>query len=141
MSKMARVLYLIVGAVFPVFIGLLHTITHFADLVKPEIREYLRKEVVILGQEQALWNTWGIVSFMMGASFMVIGLLNIALLRSIPKNSTLPIVAILAMVIYQLCVIYVGYEYDQVFQFYGGIFGLTLISICLALALKMSSQE
>lgn len=136
MNKIPRVLFLIVGCIFPIFIGGLHTTTHFVELVKPEIHDYLQKEVVILGQEQALWNTWGIVSFMMGVSFIIIGLLNISILKSVPKTNPLPLLSIIAMILYQLSVIYVGYEFEQGFQFYGGIFGLILISICLMLTLK-----
>jgi len=133
MNKSARILYLLVGCIFPIFIGTLHTITHFSQLVRPEISEYLQKEFEILGQSQALWNTWGIVSFMMGASFIIIGLLNISIWR---KNEFLPILAIVAMIIYQICVIYIGYEFAQAFQFYGGIFGLILLFICLILTFK-----
>lgn len=62
MNKISRILFVIVGAVFPMFIGGLHTMTHFAQLVTPEIKMFLQKEFVILNQSQSLWNTWGIVS-------------------------------------------------------------------------------
>jgi len=133
MNKIARILYLLVGCIFPIFIGGLHTMTHFSQLLTPDIKEYLQKEFVILGQAQSLWNTWGIVSFMMGASFIIIGLLNISIWR---KNASLPSLAISAMIIYQVCVTYVGFEFNQAFQFYGGIFGLLLLFICLILTLK-----
>jgi len=133
MNKIARILYLLVGCIFPIFIGGLHTMTHFSQLLTPDIKEYLQKEFVILGQAQSLWNTWGIVSFMMGASFIIIGLLNISIWR---KNASLPSLAISAMIIYQVCVTYVGFEFNQAFQFYGGIFGLLLLLICLILTLK-----
>jgi len=136
MNQIARILFLIVACIFPIFIGVLHTATHFTDLVTPEINQYLQKEVIILGTKQPLWNTWGIVSFMMGASFIVIGLLNSSILKRTAKTISLPILAIVAMLIYQICVTYVGYQFEQGFQFYGGIFGLTLIVICLILSIK-----
>ena len=139
MHKTAKILFLIVGCIFPIFIGGLHTATHFSALMTPEINVYLQKEVIILGEQQTLWNTWGVVSFMMGAAFIVIGLLNICILKGTPKNKALPILAILAMLLYQLCVIYVGYEFEAGFQFYGGIFGAILIVICLFLTFRNRS--
>lgn len=132
MNKISRILFIIVGAIFPIFIGGLHTFTHFSQLITPEIKAFLQKEFVILNQSQSLWNAWGVVSFMMGASFIVIGILNISILKKTPKVEALPILAIIAMLIYQICVIYVGHEFEQAFQFYGGIFGLILLLICLA---------
>lgn len=140
MNKTARLLFLLVGCIMPIFIGLLHTATHFSDLVTPEINTYLQKEIVILGQAQSLWNTWGIVSFMMGASFVVIGLLNISILRKLPKTESIPIMTIIAMLLYQICVTYVGFEFEQGFQFYGGIFGAVLMLVCLGLTLKGDSN-
>ena len=137
MNKTAKTLFLIVACLFPIIIGSLHTLTHFRDLIKPEIKEYLQEEVDILGTMQPLWNTWGIVSFMMGASFIVIGLLNMAVFRSTPKTGILPILPLLAVIFYQCCIIYVGAEFDQSFQLYGGIFGLVLITIVLLLTLRL----
>jgi len=44
MNKLARILFLIVGCIFPIFIGAFHTSTHFKDLVTPEIFDYLQKK-------------------------------------------------------------------------------------------------
>lgn len=140
MNKTAKLLFLLVGCIMPIFIGVLHTATHFSNLVTPEINAYLQKEFVILGQAQSLWNTWGIVSFMMGASFIIIGLLNISMLRKLPKTDTLPILTIVAMLLYQICVAYVGFEFEQAFQFYGGIFGGVLMLACLGLTLRGNSN-
>lgn len=135
MRKTARILFLIVGCIFPIFIGILHTATHFSQLVSPEIKLFLQKEFLILGQSQSLWNTWGVVSFMMGAAFIIIGLLNISTLTRLSKTDFPPIISIIAMILYQLCVIYVGYEFEQSFQLYGGMFGELLMVACLVLSL------
>lgn len=137
MEKTARILFLIVGCIFPIFIGALHTFAHFMDLLIPEIQRYLQKEISILGEQQVMWNTWGVVSFMMGASFIVIGLLNSSMLRNLPATKTIPVLSIIAMIVYQLCVVYVGYAYSQNFQFYGGLFGLVLTVVCFVLTLKI----
>lgn len=134
--KTARILFLMVGCIMPMFIGALHTATHFSQLVIPEIKEILQSEIVIFGVSQPIWNTWGIVSFMMGASFIIIGLLNISIFRNLSKMEYPPVFPILAMIIYQLCVTYVGYEYEQGFQLYGGMVGTVFLLICLMLTLR-----
>lgn len=135
MNKLARILFLLVGCIFPIFIGALHTITHFKDLVTPEIFEYLQKEILILGEAQTIWNAWGTVSFMMGVSFIVIGLINISILKVTSK--ALPVLPIVAMIVYLLCVIYVGYTFNGAFQLYGGIVGIILMFICLVLNFRI----
>lgn len=141
MMKASKLLFLLVGCIMPIFIGTVHTYVHFKDLMSPEIEQYLQKQFLIAGQEQSLWPTLGVVSFMMGISFIVIGLLNSSVLKSTDTNKILPLLPILAMVFYQLGVIYVGYEYNQPFQLYGGMFGLLLIIICLTLTLKVKSTH
>lgn len=133
MNKTARTLFLIVGCIFPILIGGLHTFVHFTELVTPEIYNYLQKEVTITGTKQPIWNSWGIVSFMMGASFIIIGLLNIVILSISPKTKALPVLPIIAMLLYQLCVVFAGYAYNGPFQLYGGMFGIALLSFCLML--------
>ena len=133
MHKLSRIIFLFVGCIFPIFVGLLHTITHFSDLLEPSIQEYLQHEIIILGKKQPIWNTWSIVSFMMGISFITVGLINIAVLISTPKTRALPVLAIVAMLLHQMSVTYVGYEYEQAFQLYGGIFGTVLLIFCLSL--------
>lgn len=73
---------------------------------------------------------------MMGISFIVIGILNISSWRKLSKTDYPPILSILAMIIYLSAVIYVGIEFKQVMQLYGGIFGMILIISCLVLTLK-----
>jgi len=141
MSKIARILFLIVGCIFPVFIGALHIATHFSQLTTPEISGFLQQEFVILGESQSLWKTWGIVSFMMGASFVVIGLLNTSTFRKLSKTDCPPVMALLAMVLYQACVVYVGYAFDEGFQLYGGMVGGALIVASLFIALKSKTRS
>lgn len=136
MIKTARIIFIMVGCIFPIFIGILHTTTHFSQLITPEINQYLQKEIIILGKLQPLWNTWGIVSFMMGASFIIIGLLNISTLKRLAKTDFIPIIPLIAMILFQFCVVYVGYEFKQGFQFYGGIFGGVLLFLSLILTLR-----
>ncbi len=140
MNKLAKTFFIIAGCITPIFIGGLHLFVHFKDLIQPKIQNYLQKEMSIFGTEQALWYTWGIVSFMMGASFIIIGLLNIATIKKLHSTDHLPILSIISMMIYQLCVIYVGFEFEQNFQFYGGFLGLILFSISLVLTLRIKNK-
>lgn len=136
MSKTARILFLIIGVVFPIFIGLIHTYVHLSQLLTPEIEAYLQKEFVYSGKSQALWPAWGVVGFMMGISFVVIGLLNASSLRKLTATEYPPLLSIFAMLLYLAGVIFVGHEYNQSMQFYGGIFGAILTLICLFLTVK-----
>ena len=138
MNRVSKIIFLLTGCIFPIFIGSLHTITHFNDLVTPEIQAYLHKEFSILNNPQPLWYTWGTVSFMMGILFFFLGLTNGSIIKKLSKSERPPPIPVIAILLFQICVTYVGYEYDQHFQFYGGIFGGTLVLICLAIALTQN---
>ena len=141
MNRIAKFLFILVGCIFPILIGSLHSYVHFTELTNPKIKEFLQKDFVIMGESQMLWNTLGVVSVMMGISFIVIGLLNISILRNCKTSETLPLLPIFAMIFYLLSVIFVGNEFDAAFQFYGGIFGLLVIIICLIFTLKAKSNQ
>lgn len=134
--KTARILYGLLGVFMPIFIGALHTYAHFADLMTPEVKKFLQAPIMVTGQEQVMFNTWGVISFMMGAAFIVIGLLNFSILRSLPKQTPPPLFAIMAMILYLLCVIFVGFTFDATMQLYGGTFGLVGMLICLFLSVR-----
>ena len=60
MKNTAQIIYLCLGTIFPILIGSLHSWVHFKELIRPEIRAELAGPVVIMGKEQALWNSWGL---------------------------------------------------------------------------------
>lgn len=140
MNQIAKIIFLVVGCILPILIGGLHTAVHFKDLVRPEVEQFLQKEIVIMGETQIMWNSWGLVSFMMGTAFIVIGLLNISTLKRLSKTDCLPIMTLVAMILYQSCVIYVGYEFEAAHQFYGGIFGAMSFVFSLILTLKQKQS-
>lgn len=125
----------------PIFIGTLHTFVYFNDLISPAIHDYLQKGFEYSGKVQPLWDGWGIANFMMGISFIVIGLLNISSLRKLSKTDYPPILSILAMMFYLCGVIYVGVQYQQNMQLYGGIISGALILICLTLSVNGQKQK
>ena len=134
--KAARTLYLIIGAIFPISIGLLHTYSYFKDLITPAVKEFLNETLMVLGNEQSYFDTWGFVNFMMGAGFIVIGLLNLTIFQMMKKEDYPPIFALLSMVISLLCSIYAGHTFNAPPQFYGSIFGLMLTLIAIFLTLR-----
>ncbi len=141
MNKASKKLFLLVACIAPIFIGIIHTLTHFTYLLSEEIHIFLQREFMILGELQSLWNTWGIVSFMMGCSFIIIGLLNISMLRKLQSDESIPIFSLIAMALYQICVTYVGYEFSQDFQLYGGFGGFVVILLCLFLSKSHIKQH
>ena len=135
-NKLVRILFTIIGVIMPIFIGLLHTYAHFTDLINPEVQSHLQQEIMVTGQTQIMWNTWGVMSVMMGISFIVIGLLNISIIRNTNKNSQFPTLPIFAMIFYLSAVIYVGLTFNADMQLYGGIAGMMLTIVCLITNLK-----
>ena len=123
----------------PILIGALHTYVHFTDLAKDNVKETLSSPIIIMGTEQPIWNTWGLVSFMMGVSFIIIGLLNLAAIKNNIGNYP-PVLNIVVMIIYLACVIYAARIFGAAEQFYGGIVGMFLSIICLGLTLKGSKM-
>lgn len=134
MKLIANILYLTIGSIFPILIGALHTWVHFHSLTQPGVRQALSEPIMLMGRQQPPWNTWGVMSFMMGLSFIIIGLLNVVVMQKYTWKSYPPISGILAMLLYLGGVIYVGNTFDALPQYYGGIFGFVLGGICLCIA-------
>lgn len=141
MKKLARILFIIVGSVFPILVGALHTKVHFAELVIPKVQSDLSESLMIMGDPQMYYNTWGLMSFMMGISFIVIGLLNISIMNRLPKDAAPPISAIFAMMVYLVAALYAGSTFNALPQFYGSIFGMILMIICLILSLIRGDKQ
>jgi len=134
--KISRSIFVVFGIVAPMLIGGLHTFVHFSDLLSPEIKSILDVSVPSRDESDLMWNYWGLMSFMMGAAFIVIGLLNLASYLELPKNANPPIGLILAMLVYLACVVYAGYTFSGEKQLYGGIVGMIAMSVALVLSMK-----
>ena len=136
MIKTSRIIYLIIGSGFTILIGALHMFAHFRYLITPAVNQHLQEGIDIFGEVAPMWNSWGVMSVMMGMSFIVIGLLNLYIFSRLPKDSKPPIAPLFIMIIYLISVVYVGSEFNALPQFYGGIFGIVLTSICILLCTK-----
>ncbi len=137
MSKtISRIIYLLLGVVFPILVGTAHTWTHFQDLTTAAIQLQLDSSIEIMGAEQSIWNTWGLMSFMMGISFIIIGLLHLIIIRHQKRQDYPSIPGLLAIILYLIFVIYAARTFSAAPQYYGGIFGFGLAILCLGLTLK-----
>jgi hypothetical protein len=142
MRKTSLILFAIAGIVMPIFIGLLHTYVHFTDLVTSEVFDIMQSEVIVMEKEQPAWNSWGMMSFMMGMSFIVIGIINISVLKTAQKyKSRISNIAYMAMIIYLLCVIYVGKTFEADPQFYGGIVDIFMILVSMYFNYKGNAKR
>jgi|GEM_PF-1875643 len=141
MNKTIRILFIAFGIVGPVLIGGLHTWTHFTQLVTPEIQNHLSGELLINGEIQTYWHTWGIVSFMMGIAMVALGLVNAAFLLGRTKPNQPPLAAILVMMGFLAGVVYAGFAFEQAPQLIAGIVGLVAMTTCLFLRLRMLQNQ
>lgn len=138
--KITRIIYLLLGVFFPILVGALHTWTHFKDLISPNVEIKLTATIDIMGTEQSLWNTWGLMSFMMGVSFMIIGLLHLVIAYKQSREAYPSILGWCAIILYLICVVYAAQTFSALPQYYGGIIGLGLAILCLGLTLKGRTQ-
>lgn len=133
MDTIANTLFFIFGIVMPILIGSLHTLVHFKEFGTDEVQNKLSGNIPIMGSSTNLYETWGLMSFMMGGSFIIIGLLSLAiwmLYDTVPPTS-----AIITIILYLGCSMYVGHTYHQAKQYYGGIVGIVGMIICLVITL------
>ena len=126
-NQFIRIVFLVTACRIPVIIGLMHLYVHFKELMHPGLRPFLMEEVTIATQKQPLWNTWGMTSYMMGISFIIIGLLNTIVLNRIPKKGTPSPWFLTLILCYYLNVLYAGITFEQNFQTYGGILCSSLL--------------
>ena len=123
-----KLIHYFVATMF-ILIGLLHLQVHYADLVTPELEEQFSQvdQLVIMETPADAYRNWQGFSFMMGVCFVVIGLLNISMARlaqnQIPRGFTFSMMLLMASVSYA------GYHFFTPFQLYGGIFGLSLLTL------------
>lgn len=137
--KLSRVIFIVFAIVMPILVGALHLLAHFNDLLTPEAESALGSSIPVFKTPTKMWNIWGLVSFMMGASFIVIGLLNLSSFRRLGKNEAPPIGLIVGMMVFLLSVIYAASTFSALPQLVGGIVGILAMVVAL-LAQKQSTR-
>lgn len=135
MKKLAKVLYGMNG-VTCIFIGVLHTIAHYSELLTEDIKTRLDHKIVVTGLESNIWDLWQGMSLMMGYFIIVIGVLHLFIISQIQKNNYPPIGASIIMILMLLGVIYAGLNFFSIWQVYGGIMGIALQTTCLVISIK-----
>lgn len=139
-KKIFSTVFLLLAGRIPIIIGLLHLFVHFNSLLDPTIETYLQGGNINKGISVPLWETWGVVSFMMGLCSIVIGFLNSSIYPKLKKMEFPPTVPVITMLFYYIGVLYVGITYEQNFQLYGGLVCSLLLFISLVLMQNHSNE-
>lgn len=135
MKKTAIILYGL-NSVTCIFIGILHTLAHYNDLITEEIHGLLNHEIMVSGMTSNIWGLWQGMSLMMGGLLIIIGLLNLLIIKRLGKNDYPPIESSLIMILMLLGVMYVGHYLFESWQVYGGAIGIAVQTVCLVLSLR-----
>jgi len=116
-----------------IFIGILHTIVHFKELVSDEVKQKISPlgRIKVAGQNAEVWKLWQGMSLLFGVLLSVLGLNNLLVLEA---NSHPPVSITLVTMAVLLLIIYSGHKYFGKMQFYGGMFGFLLFGISLFLS-------
>ena len=140
MKRLAKILYSVNSITF-MCIALLHTSVHYQELVTPEIQAMLNQSIPLQGAEENVWKLWQGFSFMMGAFMFFFGATHFFIASQVNKNSYPPILGSILVLITLIIVTYSGLHFFGNMQFYGGIWGILLQSICLILSLRANQHE
>ncbi len=135
MQKTAKILYGL-NSITTIFIGALHTIAHYQDLVTAKIQSLLEHNIIVTGQEASIWNLWQGMSLMMGLLLIIVGLLHLVILNDLDKESYPPVGGSLVMMLMLIFVFYAGLNFFSSWQVVGASVGLILQSICLVLTVR-----
>lgn len=116
------------GAIGFVFIGVLHTVTHAAELSGPMLSDRFQAmgDIRVSGQTVSSWDLFQGTSLLMGAFSIGIGLLDLAILAA-NRRAVRPLVgaAFVNMAVLAV-VITVGMLHLGPLQVFGGLFGLAV---------------
>lgn len=132
MNKPIIAFYANAGILFPIAIGVYTTI--LPETVMLPLSAGLGTETQIMGMSTFNWESWGMMSAAAGISFIIIGLLNIHILRNAIKKNILSFTPSLVMAIFWIAMIYMGQAYNNSVQFYTGLIGLPLIVVSFFLS-------
>lgn len=135
MKKFSRVIQWMLGIGF-VFIGILHLHAHYTQLINEQTANMMAQEVPEMGV--SYYQLYIGMSFMMGVCFIVIGLLNIFLAKTIEKDAYPSIATTIPMIILMSSVAYCGYNFFGPMQLYSGAImsGLLIITLFFSLTNK-----
>ncbi len=139
MKKWSGILSRVVAILF-ILIGLLHTDVHFRELDNKLIEARLSEinDVMLLGKTADIWKLWQGFSFMMGVSFVIIGVLRLLSIRE--QFFINERIGAFTMIILLIIIIISGTKFFGPPQIYGGAFGLLLQCMSLGFLIRSSAK-
>lgn len=125
--EITRILYLI-GSSFFIFVGTLHTLVHFKELVSPaaERKIKLATTIDLMKKKSEVWKLWQGFSLGFGLLMAVVGIVNILALYELDSNAHPPLSICMVNFLVMILVIYMGKKFFEKVQIYGGVVGLFL---------------
>ena len=139
MKKFSRAIHWMLGIGF-IFIGSLHLQAHYSKLLNVETANLMAQEVPGMPEMGVTYYQLYIgFSFMMGVSFVIIGLLNLVLMKSLAKDAFPAMATTISMIILMSCVAYSGLHFFGAMQLYSGSLMSVLLTISLVLKLTNKS--
>ena len=106
MMNTARTAFLIFACIASMLIRGLHLLTHFGQLNTSEFQFMLSAEITDTEQKESLWNTWYLMTFIIGVAFSITGLLHWIIWRIKNTYKRLPTGNIATMLVSLVCVKY-----------------------------------
>jgi len=125
MPRFSKACLILIGVMF-IFIGALHLNVHFNELVSDDLQKRLSFTTPVMGDAMDVYLAWQGFSFMMGVSFVVIGLLCAIQGFRAELPSTMTFLTLIGMF---CAVIFSGLFYFGEMQIYGGAAGLAITLI------------
>lgn len=135
MEKLSRILSNVVAILF-VLIGILHTDVHFRELASIEVKSRLSiiHDISLLREQADIWKLWQGFSFMMGVGFIIIGMLRLLGIQT--QNVRKEVMGAATMHLLLIVVIFSGILFFAPPQIYGGVIGLILQFVSVALLIR-----
>ncbi len=132
--EITRLLYFL-GSSFFIIVGLLHTMVHFKELVSSQNANQIKLagEIYLMKKKSDVWKLWQGFSLGFGLLMAVVGILNILALYELGRDALPPISICMVNIIVMILVIYMGKNFFDKPQFYGGMLGLLIFSSALFL--------
>ncbi|MGH1492865.1 MAG: LIC_13387 family protein [Acidimicrobiales bacterium] len=140
--RTARVCYLI-GSIGFIFIGLLHTVTHWLELAGPALRQRFDEMglIEVSGQEVTSWDLFQGTSLLMGFFSMAIGFGAIGALRAVASDGLPPLGTALTNIVALLGVMAIGVAHLGPIQIWGGLFGIAMFAPTVLASVRLRRFE
>lgn len=132
--EVTRILYFI-GSSFFIIVGMFHTMVHFKELasVQAEQKLKLADTIDLMKKKADVWKLWQGFSLGFGLLMAVVGIVNILALYELGATAQPPISICIVNLLVMILVIYMGKNFFEKAQYYGGMIGFLIFSGALFL--------